>query len=341
LYANGEYKGPGKRDSGRFVYSQATGALDIEKDFDNGVFDFSIYGINKRTDKHTIYSASRNSSRTAWRLTWSGEPDGPSPSQRKALEKAMEKEKNRYKFITHAGEGIQPDEIEAVVYASEIKIGVMGADLAEDAYLLMKDGRVMDAVPVAPDILDVAKSRSREPDKWGYWKKEGERYKFAWGADQKRFVLPEGSQTMARPIPNGTMLSGQWKTGRSSAVPGASFVTFWGVTFTEDGRFERFKNSSSLAEGASSGVGVGPMVGVYANDEGSVSVVSGANIGGGSRTEFNNPEADRQGRYQFNGYNLTLEYDNGDVTNHFTFTTGDNFSSIWFLGDTLGFDKDE
>ena len=77
------------------------------------------------------------------------------------------------------------------------------------------------------------------------------------------------------------------------------------------------------------------MVGVHSNDEGTTSVITGANVGGGSQTKSNNPKSDRQGWYEFDGYNLTLKFDNGLTTQMLTFTTGDNYRQLWFEGDSM------
>ena len=79
----------------------------------------------------------------------------------------------------------------------------------------------------------------------------------------------------------------------------------------------------------------GPLVTAYANDEGSTTVISGANVGGGSHKSSDNPKSEREGWYEFEGYNLTLKYDSGRIDRFLTFTTGDNYEQIWFEGDSM------
>jgi len=48
-----------------------------------------------------------------------------------------------------------------------------------------------------------------------------------------------------------------------------------------------------------------------------------------------NPKSDRQGWYEFDGYNLALKYDNGKIEHLLTFSVGENFSTIWFNNGAL------
>jgi hypothetical protein len=57
--------------------------------------------------------------------------------------------------------------------------------------------------------------------------------------------------------------------------------------------------------------------------------------GQGGRTKRPTTTSNREGRYTFDGYNLTLNYDNRMVKRFPTFQIGDDFSSIWFEGGDL------
>jgi hypothetical protein len=333
LYGNGEYEFLGSKDSGRYVYSIATGRLDLEDDFYNSTYkpdeEFCVYGLNHRSDKPTIYAEEGVLSRYISRLVWTNPPDRLSPSERKIVKKMEEEEKNRYKYVTNPGDGIEPEQIEAILYMSDLSMSGGQTGLYAEAYLLMKDGRVMDGMPVAPDMLDVAKSRSREPDRWGWWKHDGERYRFAWNVERNDYVVPRGDQVVAVPITSSTKLDGTWKGSSTFSSLDVSVTNFWGVHFSKDGRFEKFSNSLAQGGGEVTGMG-GPMVTAYSDDEGSTVSVIGSNIGGGSSTKYNRPESDLKGWYEFDGYNLTLKFDNGKIKRLLTFMTGDDASTIWF-----------
>ncbi|MES9945839.1 MAG: hypothetical protein ABW080_12850 [Candidatus Thiodiazotropha sp.] len=341
LYANGEYEFLDSDDRGHYVYSNVSGRLDLEDEFYNSTYrpheEFCIYGIDQKSDKPTIYAEEGAMSRYRYRLVWTSPPDRLSPSERKSVEKVAQEEAKRYRFVVNPGDGIREEQIEAVLYTSDISYGVTNK-LDASAYVLMKDGRVMDGMPVAPDMLDVAKSRSREPDRWGWWKYNGENYRFAWDVDRKNFVIPKGSQTVARPIPSGTRLEGSWQASSSFSASNASITSFWGVRLDKQGRFEKFSRSLSQSGGEVSG-GLGPLVTTMADDEGAVTSVIGSNIGGGTSTKYNNPKSDRNGWYEFDGYNLTLKFDNGKIKRLLTFTTDEKTRVIWFEGGSLSRDK--
>jgi hypothetical protein len=333
LYGNGEYEFLGSKDTGHYVYSTATGRLNLEDDFYNSTYEpdeeFCVYGINQKSDKPTIYAEEGVLSRYISRLVWTNPPDRLSPSEREIAKKLEEEAKNRYKYVTNPGDGIEPQQIEAVLYTSDLSLGGGQTGLYAEAYVLMKDGRVMDGMPVAPDMIDVAKSRSREPDRWGWWKHDGERYRFAWNVDRNDYVVPRGDQTVAKPVAPGTKLDGTWKGSSTFSSLDVSVTNFWGVRLIKDGRFEKFKNSLAQGGGEVTGMG-GPMVTAYSDDEGSTVSVIGSNIGGGTSTKYNKPGSDRKGWYEFDGYNLTLKFDNGKIKRILTFTTGKDVGTIWF-----------
>lgn len=336
LYENGEYEFLNSEEKpGNYVYSLATGRLDIAGDFNNLSFRpksyYCVYGLHKQTGKETIYARDDDN---RFRLTWHNPPDRLPPSARKELEALEKKQADRYKYVTNPGEGVTPDQIEAILYTFDDYYRSGGMQRDEEAYLLMKDGRVMDNVPVAPDMLDVARSRSREPDRWGWWKRDGDRYIFAWSVDQKKFVAPKGSQIVARPIPAGTRLDGDWGSSSTYSSLDFSSTSFWGVILNKDGRFKKYHSNMMQAGGQING-GVGPMVTTTSNDQGSATSVIGSNVGGGSSTKNNKSGNHRMGRYEFDGYNLTLTFDNGLVKRLLTFTTSDKLQSFWFEGGGL------
>lgn len=336
IHANGEFEFLEGR-SGNYVYSQATGRLDLDRDMKNNTrepsAEFVIYGTNDKSNKPIIYAEEGYLGRYVTRLVWSGEPKGLAPTIRKEAEKLAKESEQRYKFVTNAGNGIQVPEIEAIIYTSDLETRVGGVALDTEAYVLMKDGRVMDNMPVAPTILDVAKSRSREPDRWGWWKAEEDRFSFAWSVDSNRYTMPKGNQSIAKPIARGTRLNGTWMRSESMMTTHYSSVKRWGYHLTEDGRFEKFFNSSNQAGGESTGTG--PLVTSFSDDEGSITTVTGSDIGGGVSSKSNRPKADRQGWYEFDGYNLKLKFDNGTEKHTLTFSVGDDMGTIWIDGEGL------
>jgi hypothetical protein len=339
LYANGEYEFLGSKETGLYVYSAATGRLDLEDDLSNNTYrpheEFCVYGINQKNDKPMIYAEEGVLSRYSIRLLWTNPPDRLSPSKREIAKKMADEEKNRYKYITNPGDGIKPEQIEAVLYTSDISMAGGQTSLYAEAYVLMKDGRVMDGMPVAPNVLDVAKSRSREPDRWGWWKHDGERYRFSWNVDRKNYTVPRGDQIVAKPIAAGTKLDGTWKGSSTFSSLDVSITNFWGVHLTKEGRFEKFSNSLAQGGGEMSGGAIQPLVTAYKDDEGSSVSVIGSNIGGGTSTKNNRPGSDRKGWYEFDGYNLILKFDNGKIKRLLTFTTDTQTNTIWFEDDPL------
>jgi hypothetical protein len=59
---------------------------------------------------------------------------------------------------------------------------------------------------------------------------------------------------------------------------------------------------------------------------------NGSNL---SKQRPHNPGSDEMGVYQFDGYSLTLKYDNGNVDHLPVFSLDDTHQRIWFRGGLL------
>ncbi|MEW8626159.1 MAG: hypothetical protein AB2551_10430 [Candidatus Thiodiazotropha sp.] len=333
LYESGEYEFiRGYDKSGRFVYSQANGRLDLSDDFYNSSYradeNFCVYGFNQSLELPMIYARDGNH---RYRLRWAGPVDRLSPRQRKQLNRLKRADDPGYQHVTEPGQGVRNDQIETILYTYEEVYNYGGFETDESIYLLMKDGRVRDGLPVAPARLDAAKSRSREPGRWGWWKKDDDGYRFSWNIEQKHYKAPSGKQIKSLPIPAGTRLSGDWGSSSSFVSLDFSDVSFWGVYLDDNGRFKRYYRNTKQAGGS---MGVGPLVTAHNSDEFSAVNVIGNTVGGGSSTR-RAPNKNRIGSYEFDGYTLILKYDSGVVKYLPTFALNERFSGIWFEGGYL------
>lgn len=350
LFANGEYeflRGMDEYDStGQYSYSPATGRLNLTDEFYNSTYnpteDFCVYGFeaSKKGKAATpvIYAENdRGTSVHSARLRWSGTSDRLAPSLAAEVKAAAEAEAERYKHVTAPGKGVQLDEIETVLYTFEQRFDIGGMQIEEWVYLLLKDGRVMDGLPVPPQDLDLAASRSREPDRWGWWQREDGQYRFAWPARPQRYEPPRGAQLTARSSTAGMRVSGTFESASSYAIPGgASSVQFWGVTLSPKGRFQKYRHGMTSAGGVP---GLDVMVSTVWDDEGATTAVSGPNIGGGVTSKSRAALAGRIGHYEFDGYALLLTYDDGRKARLPSFWLGEGQSQLWFEGASLGLKK--
>ncbi|MEJ2620438.1 MAG: hypothetical protein P8163_09295 [Candidatus Thiodiazotropha sp.] len=249
LYDTGEYEFPyrKKEKSGYYTYSRRFGKLYISDPFTSAMEtydDYCVYGTSSVTGKPVIYAYD---SPAEYRLNWVGEVDRLSPSQREKLKK--QKQKSGYSYTTNPGDGLSADEIETILYVYEASSMQGNSPAHEEIYLLTKGGRVMDGIPVAPYLLDVAKSQNREPDRWGWWKYDGERYRFAWTVDKSHYVVPRGQQLKTQPIPVGTRLQGTWLASKTYTGDDFASTTAWGDQFSRDGRFTNQKREQLKVKG--------------------------------------------------------------------------------------------
>ena len=189
-------------------------------------------------------------------------------------------------------------------------------------------------LPTAPDSLDVAASRSREPDRWGWWKKgEDGRFTFAWPVRPRDYRQPNGKQVIGFPFEKGTRLDGDYGTASTQTmlISNYSSVKRWGIKLSKNGRFLKYRNGSTQIGGVP---GMEAITTAVWDDEGAVASTLGANATMLSKSKSGRLATDRMGTYELDGYRLTLKFDSGHTEQHGTFTDKDQ-KIIWFEGSGL------
>ncbi len=342
LYETGEYRICNEKDedlgdygTGQINYNRNSGQLDLKWTMGlgtrgSGDEQFCYFGLDAQ-GKPAIYAEDNVGYETHTLLTWVEPPlKRLSPKQQDEQSAAIEAEKNRFKWVVAPGKGVANAQIAAVLLDSKFNNG--SAD--ETVYLLLKDGSVYADLPVAPDELAVLKSKQKEPDKWGKWRKVGATYKVSWaGAPYQN--LP-GSPVV--PSPAQAKIAGRYGTGRFSGVIGMmASSSQWGVTFDKNGRFR--KDSRSLT---TSSMGFGDNATHTAsgsNDGESFAGGFGANFAFSTSQKAKNPNGAREGDYSLNGYVLTMRYDNGKVERLPFFFLDAARKGLWFEGSSMSLDE--
>jgi hypothetical protein len=189
---------------------------------------------------------------------------------------------------TAPGQGLKPGEIKGVVINAESGIGVGGMVTIEyRPYLLLQNGTVYRYPTVAPYDLDVAASKTAEPNKWGTWKLDG-----------KTLVvtLPE----------KGVMKTERWTS-----------EWFWAKAPTAN---EKIKGAfMTIGGGGNTAMGGNTMIyyssNINFNDKGQFIMKKS---GGGTNTDFDvnttaYSNSNAAGTYKLNGYSIEMKYNNGQV----------------------------
>lgn len=343
LYANGEYRLCDENDqdiktryfdelTGTYGYNRNSGKLNIDWTWGLGTYgdDGWCYYGRDANGKPAIYAeenAGFSSKRTM--LTYVAPPTKrPSKSQMAAVETAAREEKARFKWVVAPGKGVPNAQIAAVLLDSKYN----GQSTDETTYLLLKDGSVYADLPVPPDELDVQKSKQREPDKWGKWRKVGNTYKVSWaGAPYQNL---SGTPVVAAPTQ--IKLQGRWGTGTSSTGYVSSYA-LWGVSFDKNGRFKKDSRGGSSSIGLPNADGYVPMVSSGYDDSGSYAGASGQGYAVAT-SKKNNPNGAREGDYSINGWVLTLRFDNGKVKRLPFFFVDKTRKTLWFEGSSMSRD---
>lgn len=326
----------GDAKAGEFSYNRITGALSLDWTVglgNRGGSDQFCYFGRDAAGKPAIYAEDNVGYETYVSLSYIGPPDKRlSKAQQRELEAKAAEEKNRFKWTTPPGKGVPSDNVAAVLLDSKFN----GQSTDESVYLLLKDGTVYADLPVPPDELDIIRSRQKEPDKWGKWRKTAAGYTVSWAGAP--FQDLPGAQVLAAPAQ--VKLEGRWGTGTSSGVIGfSSSYALWGVTFTKGGRFRKDRRG-----GSSSSMGFGDTathVNSGYDDNGSYVGASGPSFVMSSEQKKKNPNGNREGDYSINGWVLTLRYDNGDVARLPFFFLDASRKVLWFDGSSMSLDEDK
>jgi hypothetical protein len=326
-------------DTYSYYYDSRTGKLnlsyggqrDLWNDNDDPKDQSCVYGYDEAGKPYIYASKDMGFSRKISTLRYTGPNTRPSSAEEKVAKAAAEAEARRYKFVVPAGKGIQPEQVAHVLYNLNVQTG-FGFSTSMDTYLLLKDGTIRDDLPVAIDEMDMSLSRRKEPEKWGKWRRQGDKFLVAWNDRPNHYE--EITASIAIPAKRNERLKGTWTTTMSSGhmATGVS-VNQWGVTFTPDGRFEKFR--SGMSGTGTMALNNGTSISTAYDDEGSSVSISTPGAVGGSSTKSNKKGSDRRGTYVFNGYLVILRYDNGKEERIPFFFQDAKKESIYFEGSSM------
>ncbi len=338
FYENGEWrKGEGTREeTSKFTYDPDNGALNISVTLNlyNSSYDEADFcRFYVAPDGRPYIYAEDEYGVGTYRITgrYLGPNARPSPTQETTAKAAAKAEANRFKWVTAPGKGLPMEQIAGVLHQLEQVYEIGGLQLYEYTYLLLRDGTAYRNLRCPPDQLDVTASRRNEPRQWGRWRKAGPKYELQFTKSDGSFEAWKSPYmtSLVRPGTRGERLQGRYQSSSSYQIPGgAGAVSFRGITFTAEGRFET--DFTSMV-GGSTGYGADTITtGAVANDEGSVSSVSGPNFGGGTSRKSNRPKSERTGRYEIDGYTLSLQFDDGRTERLPFFFAYSGKKDIWF-----------
>ena len=179
---------------------------------------------------------------------------------------------------------LDPARIEGVYFVPTYGFGVGGFMTSSfEPYLLLKDGTLSKNFTIAPEYLDVERSRRESPKDWGRWERRGNTIAVTWNQGK-----PSTWETWYVGIPakDGETLSGKYVNisggGNVAFGGGVMIMAAKSMRFGQDGRFTLERKVSAASEEA------GPF---------------------GTRTS----SSAASGTYRLNGYTLTLTYGDGRV----------------------------
>lgn len=346
LYETKEYRfcdvaGADLKDAtGEYDYDPTTGKLQVQ--FSRGFYNNArepddekcLFGRDKN-GKACIYTYDdRGIGHHEGRFWLVGPIDRPSPKEEKELARKIDEEKRRYKFVVEPGAGLQPDQIAGIFHDVQFTFDpIQGNHGIDSVYLLLADGTLRDGLPVAPEVLDVSLSKRREPEVWGTWKRVGNEVHAAWRDAPDRFAKLPG--TWAVPADQKAPPLGMFQTSMTTgnAITGSGFH-FWGVTFTDGNRFEKFSrggySNSTLAQTLNDTY-------IYSSydDEGAVTGADTPGVFVSTKTK-KKKGGDKRGTFTIEGWSLVQQREDGTTTRTPFFFTNETRTAIYFEGSSMG-----
>lgn len=135
-----------------------------------------------------------------------------------------------------------------------VRYGHNGVSLTFHPRMMFSDGTVTRDLGAAPDMMDIAASRSMHPDDWGVWERQGDEIlkRFPEDGRVSRFSIP-GQMFQGVPAPRALTLDGRYMALSSVNVPqggGLQTTAAWRTfDFSPDGRFVNASGISTSAPG--------------------------------------------------------------------------------------------
>lgn len=238
----------------------------------------------------------------------------------------------RQRVLAAPGRGIADKDLAAVLIHGEGRYDG-GSSWVEDVCYLLRDGTAYLRPDMPPDQLDVAASRRLEPQRWARWRRSGQGYELQAQDDDGRAVgeWRPLKHHAVRPWAEGSKLDGSFS--RSSfygSLMGASTSSTRRMRFGADGRFEQSQQSLSSSGGMAAGNGAVISASSRRDGQGSRSVAGGTVGGAGA---FSGSQLDdgagRRGRYQLQGYVITLSFDDGHQERLLSFPVYDKQQTVY------------
>ncbi len=331
LYANFEYyidkpDEPVLADDGRFSYDPARGALDISIAYElsSGDADSARQTVFYRDAAGTPAIAAHDDFPTHCRHI------GPNTE-------ASLNDKPRYRYATAPGKGLQPGQVEGIAHSYKNQWTISGYQPEQRIYLLLKDGTLMLNPPVPPGEIDVAASKRHDAQAWGVLKRSGKKLLVKLNANDKWTETSASMVMMAKP---GERLSGKFEASWSYSVGiglgGAASFSY--LDFKADGSYTKSGYSIGgtgtmqqlngfSSHGVRSSGPEGSRGSASSSYTGPISQLASAppDLVAGSQSRENDGD-DFIGRYELDGYTLTLRSRSGKVRRHLFFFWDDRRS---------------
>ncbi len=167
-----------------------------------------------------------------------------------------------------------------------------------EAQLLFKNGEVYTDIDIPLEDLDIAASKQAEPERWGRWRRDGDKVYFDLPAGEKKVRLYKHA---AVPAPENQTLEGVWsyQFGSVSVDYASSVVIERDIGFSENGAFATGKFS-----GAS------------------------ASAGGATATGLSSEGLSPKGTYRISGYTVEFTHHDGTIERQLFFFYPDNKGAI-------------
>ena len=207
----------------------------------------------------------------------------------------------------------QSPRLAGVLYTWGLDYAGTFANYDEDVTAIFSDGTAVFDPPVRADRLDLSAARELEPRKIRQWKRQGGNYVFRKSDDDEWRTRDDQIAFLSSPPRKGTRIDGRFtrvSTGGSIAF-GAN-TSSGSLTLRQDGTFETASSSMMGSSYDLGGLGSATVFSHCGPDGGSSSTsVSGGGLVGGGSQRLGQCGDGNAGRYEVDGFSVTLHRNNG------------------------------
>lgn len=207
-----------------------------------------------------------------------------------------------------------PGNYQGVFCVSDSSYSFGGYQVENFPVFLLRDGTAIRNPLVAPERLDLKRSKKNESELWGRWERVDDGYEMTFNSEDGPYSVLVSDDSEMIPFRIGERMNRNIISMVASGMPGitSASVSTDRMRFDFNGNFSEGHDSTYTSGALTAGPGGADVVAVNSRGpDGNSTTVSATGNGVGVHLSKDQPGGDYTGKYRLSGYSLQLEYDSG------------------------------